>query len=253
MRRLFKTKKEINLTNSDIDMENIPIHIGIIMDGNGRWAKAKHLPRMEGHKAGAEALRDIVKECNKLQVKYLTIYAFSTENWKRPTEEVNGLMRLLVEYLKKEVGQLNKENVVVNHIGDISKLPLNCQKELETAYEKTKNNTGLVLNMALNYGGRDEIVQAFKRIHMDILDNKLTVNDVDNEVISRYLFTYGIPDPEIIIRTSGEQRLSNFFLWQCAYSEFWYTNTNWPDFKPEHLLKSISDYQKRERRFGGIK
>lgn len=253
MRRLFKGKQQINLSDSHVDMNNIPKHIAIIMDGNGRWAKARHLPRIEGHRAAIEAIRDVVKVSSKLEVKYLTLYAFSTENWNRPVDEVNGLMKLLVEFLKKEAEQLHKNNVVINHIGDITRLPLNCQKELKAAYEKTKNNSGLVLNLALNYGGRDDILQAFKGIHKDIIDDKIALNEVSAELISNYLFTSGMPDPDIIIRSSGEQRLSNFLLWQCAYSEFWYTNINWPDFKPEHLLQAISDYQKRDRRYGAIK
>ncbi len=249
----FRKKTNNNIDSYPIDKSNIPKHIGIIMDGNGRWAKSRNLPRNIGHKAGCEAIRDIVKECNQLGIKYLTLYAFSTENWKRPVDEVNLLMRLLVDFLRNEFNELNSKNVVVNYIGEISRLPLNCQKELELAREKTINNTGLVLNLALNYGGRDELVHAFKAMHEDIINKKINEIDIDENLISKYLFTSGMPDPEIIIRPSGEQRLSNFLLWQSAYSEFWYTNIYWPDFKPKHLLQAISDYQNRDRRFGGIK
>lgn len=236
-----------------IDSSNIPKHIAIIMDGNGRWAKERNLPRTMGHKAGVETIRDIVKECSKLGVKYLTLYAFSTENWVRPADEVNALMKLLVEYLKGEFKELNENDVVINFIGDISKLPAICQKELNNAYENTKNNKGLVLNLALNYGGRNDIVNACKRIYNDLKSGKIIESDINEEVFSKYLYTSGMPDPDIIIRPSGEQRLSNFLLWQSAYSEFWYSNIKWPDFGKEDLHKAILDYQNRDRRFGGIK
>lgn len=250
--RLLKRNKKV-AQEKVIKLEGIPKHIAIIMDGNGRWAKKKSLPRSMGHKAGVEAIRDIVSECSNLGVKYLTLYAFSTENWIRPKEEVTVLMRLLVEYLKKEFEELNSKGVVINSIGDISKLPIECQIELRNAYEKTKNNKGLILNLALNYGGRDEIVHAFKRMYEDIKRGKVSEDDICEDVLSKYMYTGGIPDPDIIIRPSGEQRLSNFMLWQCAYSEFWYSNIYWPDFKKENLEKAIIDYQNRDRRFGGIK
>ena len=248
-------KKEGKVTNDDysIDMNNIPQHIGIIMDGNGRWAKERNLPRNIGHKAGVEALRNIVKECNKLGVKYLTLYAFSTENWVRPADEVNTLMKLLVEYLKMEFEELYKNGVVINNIGDITKLPLICQKELNSAYEKSKNNNGLIMNLAFNYGGRAELVMAFKKINKDIECGKINKIDIDEKLVSNYLYTAGMPDPDIIIRPSGEQRLSNFLLWQGAYSELWYSDIKWPDFKAKHLHMAIHDYQKRDRRFGRIK
>ncbi|WP_078681619.1 isoprenyl transferase [Clostridium prolinivorans] len=237
----------------EIDTEKIPRHIAIIMDGNGRWAKERKLPRSAGHKAGVETIREIVKECSKLKINYLTLYAFSTENWKRPKEEVSTLMKLLVEYLSKEIQELNSNNVVINSIGDISKLPLICQKELMHAYEVTKNNTGLILNLALNYGGRNEIINAFKQMYKDLKNNKLKEEEICENIFSKYLYTSGMPDPDIIIRTSGEQRLSNFLLWQCAYSEFWISDVKWPDFKKEHLHEAILDYQRRDRRFGGVK
>ncbi|MCM8710618.1 isoprenyl transferase [Clostridium sp. SYSU_GA19001] len=254
MWKLFKwNSKDSYKISDELDIDNLPRHIAIIMDGNGRWAKEKNLPRTAGHRAGVETIREIVKECSKLGIKYLTLYAFSTENWKRPIEEVNALMKLLVEYLRGEFEELNSNNVIINSIGDTSKLPLVCQKELKYAYDKTKNNTGLVLNLALNYGGRDDIVNAFKKLYKDLKYGKLKEEDISEDLVSSYLYTAGMPDPDIIIRPSGEQRLSNFLLWQCAYSEFWMSNIKWPDFRKEHLHQAILDYQKRNRRFGGIK
>lgn len=243
--KFFSKRKteEINL-----NLNNIPKHIGIIMDGNGRWAKKRGLPRSMGHKAGVEAIREIVKECSRLGVKYLTIYAFSTENWKRPDDEVSTLMTLLAEYLKNEFEELNKNNVIINHIGSISKLPKVCQDELIDAYEKTRNNTGLTLNLALNYGGRQEILDAVKKIASENIAGKITEDNFND-----YLYTKGMPYPDLIIRTSGEMRLSNFLIWQSAYSEFWASDIYWPDFKKENLRKAIYDYQKRDRRYGGIK
>ncbi|MTK14232.1 MAG: isoprenyl transferase [Clostridiaceae bacterium] len=255
MLNFFRLKKENKAAGEDIhiDLDNIPQHIAIIMDGNGRWAKERMLPRTMGHKAGVEAIRGIVKECSSLGIKYLTLYAFSTENWKRSNEEVSALMNLLVQYLRNEFKELNENNVIINHIGDISKLPQVCQQELTNAYENTKNNTGLTLNLALNYGGRDEILRAVKKIYEDIKDGKMKEEDIDENAIASHLDTKGMPDPDIIIRPSGEQRLSNFLLWQCAYSEFWYSNIKWPDFKKKHLHKAIYDFQNRDRRFGGVK
>lgn len=231
-----------------LDLTNIPKHIGIIMDGNGRWAKKRGLPRSMGHKAGVEAIREIVKECSRLGVKYLTVYAFSTENWKRPNDEVNAIMSLLAEYLKNEFEELNKNNVIINYIGDISKLPKVCQNELIDSYENTKKNTGLTLNLALNYGGRQEIIEAVKKIAAEKSPEEITEDN-----FKEYLYTKGMPDPDLIIRSSGEMRLSNFLIWQSAYSEFWVSDINWPDFKKENLRKAIWDYQRRDRRYGGIK
>lgn len=254
MRNIFiKDTNKTKTEKIEIDKDNIPKHIAIIMDGNGRWAKERHLPRTMGHKAGVEAIREIVKECSSLGIKYLTLYAFSTENWIRPKEEITALMKLLAEYLKNEFSELNANNVVINHIGDISKLPVVCQEELNDAYEKTKNNTGLILNLALNYGGRDELLHAFKNMYNDIGNKKLMIDDITEETINSYLYTCGMPDPDLIIRPSGEKRLSNFLLWQSAYSEFWFSNIKWPDFKKEDLHKAIYDYQNRDRRFGGVK
>ena len=236
-----------------IDYENIPCHIAIIMDGNGRWAKKRGLPRTAGHKSGVEALREVIKACSDLEVRFLTLYAFSTENWKRPEDEVSTLMQLLVSYLRKEIGELNKNHVRIRTIGDIKKLPSIAINEVESAIELTKNNTGLNVNIALNYGGRDEIVHAVKNLASDILIEKFTVDEINDDLFEQYLYTKDIPDPDLIIRPSGELRISNFLLWQAAYSEFWFSDIYWPDFGRAHLLSAINDYQKRDRRFGAIK
>lgn len=252
MLKFFKspkgTEEEIAL-----DMENMPKHIAIIMDGNGRWAKKRKLPRTMGHKAGVETIRRILKEASNLGVKYMTLYAFSTENWKRPKDEVNALMKLLVQYLRKEINELHKNGVRINVLGDISMLPKECIDEIEKSVEKTKNNTGITMNIALNYGGRDEIIRSIKLIAQDVIDGKIEINAIEENTVNNYLYTKGVPDPDIIIRPSGEQRLSNFLLWQCAYSEFWYSDICWPDFKEKDLHQAIYDFQKRDRRFGAIK
>ncbi|KXZ39804.1 undecaprenyl diphosphate synthase [Alkalithermobacter thermoalcaliphilus JW-YL-7 = DSM 7308] len=242
----------MNNTNIQIDISNIPRHIAIIMDGNGRWAKKRFMPRTFGHKAGVETIREIVQECSRLGVKYLTLYAFSTENWKRPTEEVNALMTLLVEYLKKEVKQLHENNVRLNAIGDISYLPKVALEKLNESIEITKNNTGLVLSLALNYGSRNDIKHAIIDILRDYDEKKFTINDIDQDFLKKYLTTKDLPDPDILIRTSGEYRISNFLLWEIAYTELYFTNVFWPDFKKNHLHEAILDYQNRERRFGSV-
>lgn len=247
-----KKKKSEKSEEIIIDKTNIPAHIAVIMDGNGRWAKERNLPRTMGHRAGMDTIRKIVKESSKVGVRYLTLYAFSTENWKRPEDEVTALMKLVVEFIGKEINELHKNEVVFNVIGDISKLPQVCQESIFSAKEKTKNNKGLTLNIALNYGGRDEIVSGVKKIAQEILDNNIKVEDIDEQLISNHLYTSGMPDPDIVIRPSGELRLSNYLLWQSAYSEFWFSNINWPDFTERDLHKAISDYQNRNRRFGGV-
>ncbi|MGL5150016.1 MAG: isoprenyl transferase [Clostridium sp.] len=252
MIKLFKGSKGKD-EDIKIDMDRIPEHIAIIMDGNGRWAKEKMLPRTMGHKAGVETIRRVIEESVNIGVKYLTLYAFSTENWKRPVDEVNALMKLLVEFLNKEIDSLDENNIRIQVLGNLTRLPLECQKEIRRATEKTKNNTTLTVNVALNYGGRDELVYAIQNICKEVRSGNLNIDSIDESVIENYLYTKGIPDPDIIIRPSGEQRISNFLLWQCAYSEFWYSNINWPDFKEEHLRKAISDFQGRSRRFGGLK
>ncbi len=249
---IFKSKKD-STNEVVLDMNKIPQHIAIIMDGNGRWAKKRKLPRSMGHKAGVETIRKIVKESKRLGIKYLTLYAFSTENWKRPKEEVGALMQLLVVYLKREVAELNKNGVKINVLGDMLKFPAECKEELNKAIEITNNNTEINLNLALNYGGRDELVRAMKLIIDDLEDDKIKKEDISEDLISNYIYTKGMPDPDLIIRPSGEQRISNFLLWQCAYSEFWYSDIAWPDFKEEDLQKAILDYQNRDRRFGGVK
>lgn len=237
----------------DIDLDNIPSHIAIIMDGNGRWAKSRFLPRAAGHKAGVETIRKVIKECSRLNVNHLTLYAFSTENWKRPKLEVDTLMTLLSSYLKSEIKELHKNNVKVTTIGDMSKLPDVCVEALEKAYELTKDNTGVNLNLALNYGSRYDITLALKNILNDLKDSNIHIDDISEELISDYLSTKYLKDPDLIIRTSGEQRLSNFLLWEAAYSEFYFTDTLWPDFDEKELRKAIYEYQNRERRFGGLK
>lgn len=248
---VFFRQKNRDLSDK-IDKNKLPIHIGIIMDGNGRWAQKRGMMRFYGHKAGVNAVREVVKASRELGVKYLTLYAFSTENWKRPKEEVNFLMDLLVEYLSKEVDELNKNNVLINFIGDISVLPQKCKIEIDRAQNVTKNNSGLVLNIALNYGGRDEIIKAVKKICTKILNNELSIEEITEQTISENLYTKNQPDPDLIIRTSGEKRLSNFLLWQSAYSELWFTEVLWPDFSKEHLIEAILYYQTRQRRFGGV-
>lgn len=250
---MFRTKRDEQFNKLELDMNNIPNHIAIIMDGNGRWARERKLPRSMGHKAGVETIRKILKEATRLGVKNLTLYAFSTENWGRPKDEVGALMKLLVTYLRKELYECNKNGVKMNVFGDISKLPRECQEALDYALETTKNNTRINLNFALNYGGRDEIIRAIKLMYSDINKNIIKEENINSELLENYLYTKGIPDPDLIIRPSGEQRLSNFLLWQCAYSEFWYSDINWPDFKEDDLRCAISDYQNRERRFGKVK
>ncbi|AIY82507.1 MAG: isoprenyl transferase [Clostridium baratii] len=253
MLKFFKGEKTTDNEEISLDMENIPKHIAIIMDGNGRWAKKRKLPRTMGHKAGVETIRRVLKEADKLGVKYMTLYAFSTENWKRPKEEVNALMKLLIQYLRQEINELHKNGVKINVLGDITKLPKECQEEIEKSVDKTKNNVGITMNIALNYGGRDEILRAVKSISEEVLKGNINIEDINDEVMENYLYTKGVPDPDIIIRPSGEQRLSNFLLWQCAYSEFWYSDICWPDFKEEDLHRAIYDFQRRDRRFGGVK
>jgi len=230
----------------------LPRHIAIIMDGNGRWATRKGLPRAAGHRAGVESLRDIVKLCVELEIRVLTVYAFSTENWKRPQEEVDILMNLLVEYLYNEVKELQENNVRINPIGRISELPESARKALKTAVEKTCKNTGLVLNIALNYGGRLELVDAMRKIAQKVKEGDLLPEAINETTLSQHLYTAGLPDPDLLIRPSGEFRVSNFLLWQLAYTEFWLTSVMWPDFTRVNLLEALIDFQNRERRFGGL-
>lgn len=236
-----------------MNLEHIPTHIAIIMDGNGRWAKKRFLPRTAGHKAGVETIREIVKECSKLGVKHLTLYAFSTENWKRPKLEVDTLMNLLSTYLRNEISELHKNNVKVTTIGQVEDLPKSCQSELDKAKDLTKDNTGVNLNLALNYGSRADIKNSVIDIVKACKSGKINIEDITEDTIKDYLSTKSIPDPDLIIRTSGEERLSNFLMWEAAYSEFYFTDVHWPEFSGKELKKAISVYQKRDRRFGGLK
>lgn len=234
----------------NIDFNNLPKHIAVIMDGNGRWAKKKGARRIFGHRNAVQAVRDVTECCGELGIKFLTLYAFSTENWSRPKEEVEGLMELLVNTLKQEINTLTENQVKLKTIGDTSHLPRNCQKNLEWAVNETKNNSGLTLMLALSYSGRWEIVEAVKKMVSEAKDGKLDVSQINEATFANYLQTSGIPDPELLIRTSGELRISNFLLWQIAYTELFITPTLWPDFRKEHLYEAICSYQQRERRFG---
>jgi undecaprenyl diphosphate synthase len=233
-----------------IDFNNLPKHIAVIMDGNGRWAKKKGALRIFGHKNAVQAVRDVTEGCGEIGVKYLTLYAFSTENWGRPKEEVQGLMELLVNTLKQEISTLMENQVKLKTIGETSHLPPECQENLQWAIDKTKDNSGLTLIMALSYSGRWEITKAIKELAEDVEKGKLQSSQINESTLENYLQTSGIPDPELLIRTSGELRISNFLLWQIAYTELYITPTLWPDFRKEHLYEAIWSYQQRERRFG---
>jgi undecaprenyl diphosphate synthase len=230
-------------------IENLPRHIGFIMDGNGRWAKQRGLPRLAGHRAGAENLRRVLRACGEWGIKYVTIYAFSTENWGRPKEEVEGLLNLLDQYIDKELPELVKEGVQVRHIGRMDGVPERLQEKIRQAVEATKGNERLILCVAFNYGGRAEIVDAVRKI----IAKGYKPEEVDEDLISSHLYTAGIPDPDLIIRTAGEMRLSNFLLWQSAYAEYYSTPVYWPDFDEEELYKALLDFSRRERRFGLVK
>jgi undecaprenyl diphosphate synthase len=233
-----------------IDSNKLPRHIAIIMDGNGRWAQEKGEDRLYGHYHGVESVRNIVESCAELGIEYLTLYAFSTENWDRPEYEVTGLMELLVETIKKEVETLNKNNIRLHLIGDMDMMPAFAHKELDEALAETKNNTGLNLVMALSYSSRWELVEAVKKISKDVESGKLEAATINPEIFQGYLCTANFPDPELMIRTSGEHRISNFLLYQLAYAELYFTNVLWPDFRKENLYEAILNFQSRERRFG---
>ena len=234
------------------ELKNIPRHVAIIMDGNGRWARERGLPRIEGHRRGAESVRQIVRACGELGIEFLTLYAFSIENWNRPKAEVSALMRLLEFYLKQEIPELNKNNVRLAAIGRIHELPPTAQRQLEQSIDTLRKNTGLTLVLALSYGGRAEIVDAVRAVAREVKAGQLDVADVDEKLISRHLYTRGIPDPDLLIRTSGEMRVSNFLLWQISYAEIYVTDTLWPDFRKDELMKALEDYSKRHRRFGRV-
>jgi len=238
------------MTNSpkNIPADKLPRHVAMIMDGNGRWALSRRLPRLAGHKAGTENLRRVIRSTVEFGVKYLTIYAFSTENWGRPPEEVKGLMYILEDVIDRELGELSKEGVQLRHIGRLERLAPSLQEKVLDAIEITKNNDRLVLNVAFNYGGRDEIVNAIQKIMKD----GIAPEDVTDELVSRYLYTAGVPDPDLIIRTSGELRVSNFLIWQAAYSEWYVTPTYWPDFDKEEYRRALEMFAQRDRRYGKV-
>ena len=238
----------------EINSGRIPCHIAIIMDGNGRWAKKHGYSRLRGHQEGVKAVRKIVEIAGQIGVGYLTLYAFSTENWRRPKNEVVGVINLIRRTLLKEIDNLNKNNVVVQFIGSKNKMDKKFLKDTEIACAKTKNNTGLHLSLAVNYGGRLEIIESIRKLVLDVQQvKKIDVKNIDEQMFSKYLYTKDMPEVDLVIRTSGEQRLSNFLIWQSAYSEFWFTNTFWPDFGAEEFLQAIIDYQHRTRKFGGVR
>ncbi len=239
-----------NLTAETI--ANMPRHVAVIMDGNGRWAKARHLPRIEGHRRGADSAREIIRSAGELGIKYLTLYAFSAENWNRPKDEVDALMKYLVHYLKSETKDLLKNNVRLEVIGQIHRLPENVQEQLSKSIATLSKNNGLTLIMALSYGSRIEIVDAVRQIAEKVKQGKLDPADVTEAIISQHLWTRNIPDPDLLIRTSGEMRLSNFLLWQISYAELVITPTLWPDFRKPQFCAALEEYAKRHRRFGGI-
>ncbi len=250
MFKLIKSKK--HNTNFQIDSSKLPVHIGIIMDGNGRWAKERGLPRSAGHAMGAKVLEQITRAAGNIGIKYITVYAFSTENWARPKDEVDALMKLISEYLDDYRRIIGDEDMRVRFIGSKSGLTDKIIKKMQIVEDATKDNQSITLTIALNYGGREEIVSSVKKIVNDVSNGKVKIDDISEKLLSDNMYTNYMPDPDFIIRPSGEQRLSNFLLWQSAYSEFWYSDINWPDFKREDLERAILDYQNRNRRFGGV-
>ena len=237
---------------ANIDKARLPQHVAIIMDGNGRWATSKGLIRTAGHRAGVKALKNIVRACNDIGIKALTVYAFSTENWKRPHAEVSFLMDLFSEFLAKEIAEMCEENDKINFIGRIDELAEGLQKQIANARERTRDNTGIHFNVAVNYGGKDELVRAMQAVARDVKAGRLAPEDINEAVIEEQLDTRDVPPVDFVIRTSGDIRLSNFLIWQTAYAEFWFTDVNWPDFTPEHLYEALAEFCKRDRRFGGL-
>jgi len=231
---------------------DIPRHIAIIMDGNGRWANARGLPRGEGHRAGAESVREAVETCRQLGVDYLTLYAFSSENWNRPKKEIDSLMKLLEKFLREKLPEMLKQNVRLHAIGRLDMLPAACRKEIDKAIHKTRSNTGLNLILALSYGSREEITDAAKQIAIKVAAGEMAPEDIDNTMFSKHLYTAGIPDPDLLVRTSGELRISNFLLWQISYSEIVISSKNWPDFRNADLRAAVDEYARRHRRFGAV-
>lgn len=235
-----------------LDFARLPAHIAIIMDGNGRWAQGRGLPRVEGHRSGINSVRETVETCARLDLQVLTLYAFSTENWKRPRTEVDTLMKLLKQYLRRELSTLMDNNIRFQVVGRMKELPRDVVSELEAGMERTRDNTGLVFNIALNYSGRSEIIDACQALIREALASGKEP-ELDESIFARHLFTAGQPDPDLLIRTSGELRVSNFLLWQIAYAEIWVTDTLWPDFRKKDLFEAIIEFQKRDRRYGGIR
>ncbi len=235
-----------------IDLKRLPQHVAVIMDGNGRWAQRRHLPRIAGHRAGVKSAREIIETCARLKLSYLTLYAFSLENWRRPQAEVDFLMRLLREYLKRELPSIHKNNIRLLVIGRSEQLPEAVRKDIEQGMRMTARNTGMKLVVALNYGGRAELVDAFNAMLEQVRSNGMSAFQADEQTVSEHLYTAGLPDPDLLIRTSGEMRVSNFLLWQIAYAEIYVTETLWPDFSRARLLEALLDFQKRERRYGGL-
>lgn len=251
-RKLIKRNKTKINQNDDLDIHNLPEHIAIIMDGNGRWAKKRSMPRIKGHYEGMQTIKKVTREASHLGIKYLTLYAFSTENWSRPENEVNYIMNLPVNFLKTFLPELIEKNVKIETIGFLDAVPQSTIEAINHAKEKTKNNTGLKLVFAINYGGRAELVQSMKSIYDELQRNGQNSDDIDELMISKHLMTHPYPDPDLLIRTSGEQRLSNFLIWQASYSEFIFNEKLWPDFDGEELKQCIKIYQSRQRRFGGL-
>jgi undecaprenyl diphosphate synthase len=246
---LFLPRLKMNF-KENINKENLPQHLAIIMDGNGRWAKKQGFLRAYGHENGTKSVKKIVETSAEIGIKNLTLYAFSTENWNRPKLEINTLMNILIKYLKEELTTLTKNNIRLNTIGNIEKLPVSAQKELLEVIEKTKNNTRMTLTLALSYSSREELISVIKTISSKVKNNIISTDDIDELIINQHLYTQNLPDVDLLIRTSGEHRISNFLLWQIAYAELYFTNVLWPDFTEEHLYEAIHSYQKRERRFG---
>jgi len=243
---------KITIAGTTHQLKHLPAHVAVIMDGNGRWAKKRGLPRLAGHRAGMRSVKTIVNTSGQTGIKYLTLYAFSVENWLRPRAEVSGLMKILREYLVKEVDELDAKGVKIITTGRTRDLETNARKILEDSIARTKNNKGLVLNLALSYGGRAELVDAVKRMSHDLFSHKVQADRIDEKLVSQYLYHPEVPDPDLIIRTSGESRLSNFLIWQAAYAEYYFTEALWPDFGEEDLYRALVEYQQRERRFGKV-
>ena len=239
-------------TSFGLEKSSLPRHIAVIMDGNGRWAQKRHLPRVMGHRAGMGTLKEIVRACSDEGIEVLTVYAFSTENWKRPVEEVHYLMDLLVEYMNKEIEELHQNQVQIRLSGNMDGLPEKCRRAVAEALEKTKNNTGLIFNLAMNYGGRAEITRAVQQIAQDVRQGNVSLDNIDEELIASHLYTAGLPEPDLLIRTAGDLRISNFLLWQLAYTEMAFIDVAWPEFTAEHLKQIVQSSATRDRRYGGL-